>query len=128
MAVAFAAFCVWLAVRIVNRRERWAKWTLGMTVGLPVLYVASFEPWCWVMSRYGLVADNTRDLEKTARFSLIYQPVLNAWDNCAGTPIGRAIDWYANLLPNPEVGSIAAVKVVGASEYSECFLLGQKWW
>jgi hypothetical protein len=26
--VAFAAFCMWLAVRIVNRRERWAKWTL----------------------------------------------------------------------------------------------------
>jgi hypothetical protein len=23
--VAFAAFCVWLGVRIVNRRERWAK-------------------------------------------------------------------------------------------------------
>ena len=26
---AFAAFCVWLTVRIVNRRERWAKWTLA---------------------------------------------------------------------------------------------------
>jgi H+/Cl- antiporter ClcA len=25
LAVAFAAVCVWLAVRIVNRRERWAK-------------------------------------------------------------------------------------------------------
>jgi hypothetical protein len=25
LAVAFAAFCVWLTVRIVNRRERWAK-------------------------------------------------------------------------------------------------------
>jgi uncharacterized membrane protein len=26
LAVAFGAFSVWLAVRIVNRRERWAKW------------------------------------------------------------------------------------------------------
>ncbi len=24
LAVTFAAFCVWLTVRIVNRRERWA--------------------------------------------------------------------------------------------------------
>lgn len=38
LAVAFAAFCVWLTVRIVNRRERWAKWTAlitGIAVGYP---------------------------------------------------------------------------------------------
>jgi hypothetical protein len=45
--VAYAAFCVWLSVRIVNRRERWAKWTLAVVVGLLVLYVASFGPACW---------------------------------------------------------------------------------
>jgi hypothetical protein len=35
--VAFAAFCVWLTVRIVNRRERWAI-RLAIVVGalLPV--------------------------------------------------------------------------------------------
>jgi hypothetical protein len=37
LTVAFAAFCVWLAVRVYNRRERWAKWTLGTTLALPVL-------------------------------------------------------------------------------------------
>jgi hypothetical protein len=41
--VAFAAFCVWLTVWIVNRRERRAKWTLAALVGLPVVYVASFR-------------------------------------------------------------------------------------
>jgi hypothetical protein len=46
--VAFAALCVWLMVRIVNRRERWAKWTLaGTIVGVPVLYLLSFGPACW---------------------------------------------------------------------------------
>src|SRR5580765_2198488 len=35
-AVAFAACCVWLTVRIVNRRERWAKWTLAAVVGQPL--------------------------------------------------------------------------------------------
>ena len=44
LAVAFAAFCIWLTVRIVNRREQWAKWTLAAVVGLPVLYVLSFGP------------------------------------------------------------------------------------
>jgi hypothetical protein len=29
LAAIFAAFCVWLGVRIFNRRERWAKWTLA---------------------------------------------------------------------------------------------------
>ncbi|HEY2251160.1 MAG TPA: hypothetical protein VGH74_08875, partial [Planctomycetaceae bacterium] len=48
---AFVAFCVWLTVRIVNRRQRWAKWTLATVVGFPVLYVASFGPACWISSR-----------------------------------------------------------------------------
>jgi len=43
LAVAFAAFCIWLALRIVNRRERWAKWTLAVVVGLPIeAYVGSY--------------------------------------------------------------------------------------
>jgi hypothetical protein len=45
-AATFAAVSVWLTVRIVNRRERWAKWTLAVIAGLPVLYVASFGPAC----------------------------------------------------------------------------------
>ncbi|MBI3860511.1 MAG: hypothetical protein HY290_01300 [Planctomycetia bacterium] len=48
--VAFAAFCVWLTVRIVNRRERWAKWMLATVVGVPALYVVSFGPACWWFS------------------------------------------------------------------------------
>jgi hypothetical protein len=49
-AVTFAALCVWLAVRFINRRERWAKWALVLAVGLPALYVGSFGPACWVSS------------------------------------------------------------------------------
>src|SRR5258707_10714891 len=50
LAVAFTAFCVWLAVRIVNRKERWAKWTLAVTLSLPILYVVGFGPACWLAS------------------------------------------------------------------------------
>ena len=39
IAVAFAASCVWLTMRIVNRRARWANWTLAAAVSLPVIYV-----------------------------------------------------------------------------------------
>jgi hypothetical protein len=36
----FAAFCVWLTVRYLNRRKRWAKWTLiGQVAMLPVFYM-----------------------------------------------------------------------------------------
>src|SRR5882724_3715941 len=51
LAIAFAAFCVWLTVRIVNRRERWAKWTLAAVVALA--YPASIGPWYYVAERFG---------------------------------------------------------------------------
>lgn len=38
LAVALAAFCVWLTVRIVNRRERWAKWALAIALALAALF------------------------------------------------------------------------------------------
>lgn len=37
VAVTFAAFCVWLTVRIVNRREPWAVW-LAIIIGV-LIYV-----------------------------------------------------------------------------------------
>lgn len=46
LSVAFASFCVWLAVRIVNRRERWAKWTavaLIVSASYPVAYLALLD-------------------------------------------------------------------------------------
>jgi predicted permease len=50
LAVAFAAFCVWLTMRIVNRRERWAKWTAAALVPV-VAYPLSFGPACWLCNR-----------------------------------------------------------------------------
>jgi hypothetical protein len=45
--LAFAAFCVWLTVRIVNRRERWAIWTAaGLVVVL--LSLAGFAAMMWL--------------------------------------------------------------------------------
>jgi len=57
--VAFTAFCVWLTVRIFNRRERWAIWTLALTIGLPAIYVASFGPACWITAQPSLFHPGT---------------------------------------------------------------------
>ena len=52
LPVAFAAFCVWLTVRIVNRRERWAKWMLAvMFVTALFGYPLSLGPACWLTAR-----------------------------------------------------------------------------
>src|SRR5262249_11185988 len=52
LAIAFVAFCIWLTVRIVNRRERWAK-RLGVATLIVALlgYPLSFGPACWLASR-----------------------------------------------------------------------------
>ena len=63
VGVAFAAVCVWLTVRIANRRERWAKWTLAAALlGFPLLYLASFGPVCWITAapRIGLEPGSTK--------------------------------------------------------------------
>ena len=47
LAVAFAAFCVWLTARIVNRRERWAKWTAVGLAAFLALHPLSAGPAFW---------------------------------------------------------------------------------
>ena len=92
LAVAFAAFCVWLTVRIVNRRERWAKWTATIMVGLPVLYVLSFGPACWWFAR-----DAEFESFVPVRFApQPYWPI--GWTAKRSLPIRKLIGWYATLF------------------------------
>src|SRR5258708_7942468 len=87
LGVAFAAFCVWLAVRIVNRRERWAKWTAVMLLVLPTLYVLSIGPVSWLATRKFLP-----DLALHAA-GILYGPV--NWIGQNGPkPFKNAIEWY----------------------------------
>lgn len=43
ISAAFAEFVVWLAVRIANRRERWAIWT-GVGILAVAFYILLFGP------------------------------------------------------------------------------------
>jgi len=53
LAAAFAALCIWLTVRIVNRRERWAKWTIA---GL-ILVSACLAVWWMTSPQEGILFD-----------------------------------------------------------------------
>jgi len=92
---AFAAFCVWLTVRIINRREPWAIWTLAAVVGLPVLYVASFGLWCWMICR--LNNDTAEDYEPPFIFTPLTWVLIDSLEDMDETPIGKALYRYSLL-------------------------------
>jgi hypothetical protein len=94
LAIAFAAFCVWLTVRIVNRRERWAKWTAVALIAVLVTYPLSFGPVNWLV-----VNDYAPEwlLQPIEEF---YWP-LALTSAYAPQPVGNVLVWYTKLwLPN----------------------------
>ena len=88
LAITFTAFCVWLMVRIVNRRERWAKWT-AVAVGVPALYIASFGPACWATrcppNNYQRIAPG------------VYWPIGDFYSSGKRPLVNAVISWYARL-------------------------------
>lgn len=94
LSAAFAAFCVWLAVRIVNRREAWAKWTAGAGICLPVLYLLSFGPACWWLSQ-PLEQSNVPILTMR-RAPAVYEPIATAVPHCPRSLL-VAINWYGTV-------------------------------
>jgi hypothetical protein len=85
LAVAFAAFCVWLIVRIINRRERWAKWTAAAIL-VAAFYLFSLGPTVWLYDE-DLLPDWV---------ALIYAPVGWAYNN-GPDEIRESIDAWMNL-------------------------------
>src|SRR5260370_22013257 len=71
LAVAFAALCVWLAVRIVNRRERWAKQAAIIMALMLVQYPLSIGPAHCLA--WGL---HSESFSRTA--DVVYGPVVGA--------------------------------------------------
>jgi hypothetical protein len=85
LAVAFAAFCIWLTVRIVNRWERWAKWALTAALGVPMLYVLSFGPACRLVENQML---------RVRPASVLYDPLVRIAD----PDLGAMNDWLYKYL------------------------------
>jgi hypothetical protein len=103
--VAFAAFCVWLGVRIANRRERWAKLTAVGLAGLVGLYVFSSGPTRLVSCRkhVGHITDSLDRVQAFTRIDEgIWWPKIFAplkW--VSDRPGGALVDWYWHWFPPP---------------------------
>jgi hypothetical protein len=94
LGVAFAAFIVWLTVRIVNRRERWAKRIALGIVTTVVLYALSFGPACW-LAALPSARDPFLHLAPS-RWLQIYWPL--GWAaNGKASPFRKSLCWYATL-------------------------------
>lgn len=100
LGVAFASFCVWLAVLIVNRRERRAKWTAVALLALPLLYVVSFGPTCWMLDRGWIGYDTPIAVYRPLRklFWHLPEPAFNAlkWWGAVGSD--EEFAWFILLL------------------------------
>jgi hypothetical protein len=90
--IAFAAFCVWLTVRIANRRERWVKRTAAtLMVVLVVGYPLSIGPFVWLCANEYL-SDASADLVARS----IYGPVTWLYEQ-GPQSIHDVLDWYVSL-------------------------------
>src|SRR5579872_3256603 len=92
IGLVFAALAAWLGLRIVNRRENWAKRATIVLAFSPVLYVLSFGPACWI-------ASHTRAARGIV--SAVYHPVIRCWAN-GPRPISNALEWWMYLHRSSE--------------------------
>jgi hypothetical protein len=72
-----------------------AFWATVVVVCLPILYVASFGPWCW------FVVQKAETQDKSTKPSL-YRPLIYAWWYGSGD-IRSPIAWYANLASRTQL-------------------------
>ena len=73
-----------------NERKPLWPWIMALLVALPVLYVLSFGPACWLNER-GFLGMNA--------VSSVYSPVLATAENGR---LPKIIEWYARLGAKPD--------------------------
>jgi hypothetical protein len=88
-AITVVATCAWLGVRIINRRERWAKWMAGLLVGSCLGYPLSIGPVYWLLARGSFPEWGPRV------YGIFYSPltVLLSYSKMGST----VIEWYIRL-------------------------------
>ncbi|HLJ12814.1 MAG TPA: hypothetical protein VKU82_16575 [Planctomycetaceae bacterium] len=84
----FAVLGIWLTVRIINRREKWAKRAAAMLVAAFVGYPLSYGPFCWFAVYVG--PDWTRSM-----WVVLYWPL----EFIAGErgAMREILDWWLSL-------------------------------
>jgi glucan phosphoethanolaminetransferase (alkaline phosphatase superfamily) len=99
LGVAFAAFAVWLVVRIINRREKWAKRTAMALVAVLATYLLSFGPACWWLSEPIQNFPNVNNGGPPRRVSRLYVPLGWVVEN-GPKQFSDRIRWYATIHAN----------------------------
>jgi hypothetical protein len=121
LATAFAALCVWLAVRTVNRGYKPGK-RFGLAIRLAVLvaYPLTFGPACWTCLRTG---------NGSEALHFFYRPIILVGSlpqekrDHPGFP-AKVILWYANLgVPDGVIifmgdGEVWAHRMNGSASYN----------
>ena len=64
-----------------------------LLVVLPILYVASFGPACWISDR-DLLSENV--------VFRIYSPIVDLCVSAQSLGLRRAMTWYGELMPTPQ--------------------------
>lgn len=90
--VALAAFCIWLAIRIINRREPWTKRAV-IALALLLAYPLSFGPVCWINSRTQ-VGDRL--------IWVVYRPIFAVMLQNGPRPLQQGLWWFADLGAPPD--------------------------
>lgn len=128
--VAFAAFCVWLTVRFINRRERWAKWTVAALVGVPMLCILSVGPACWWFPKKRGPSD--ADGQSARDAPLVYFAIANlaarspdwisgAFSRYVRLGAGDDIIWFShNDGPNSSVSIVFGLETLKSPIQTSC--------
>jgi hypothetical protein len=87
LGLSFGAFVLWLTVRIVNRRERWAKRVAMALVVAAVAYPLSLGPAAWLFER-GLLSASV--------MTSVFNPLFWTYEREPGV-IRAATDWYIGV-------------------------------
>jgi len=83
-----------------ERNKSHSFWITALLVGVPVLYVTSFGPACWITSRF--------DVRKPLGF--VFRPVMLMWWHGQPPRQDDALDRYSRLAAAPGWGMGLDVK------------------
>jgi hypothetical protein len=91
VGIAFESTCLWLSVRIFNKREPFTQLALAIAIGLPVAYILAEGPLGWVI--YHQIAPESIE---TLIDTIFTQPIGLAFE-AAPEEIQIAYCWYLSL-------------------------------
>jgi hypothetical protein len=88
LGMAFAAFTIWLTMRVINRGWKPGRRFYAIVfLAAPLVYPVSFGPACWISSRSG----------GTKIVAFVYQPILETCVTPRKSIVKDVALWYARI-------------------------------